>query len=106
MRNDFIYHLPAVPQNYTLVKGSKAPWPIPEDQIFWSGTDVPAVGEEVNVLTNDFGKGRVTGYFVEHGFLGIHVFVFNRPDYHKKQQPDRDICCFFGVDLDPPYGPW
>jgi hypothetical protein len=62
----------------------------------------PAIGTRVYVFMNKFGLGTVTGYFTEHGFLGVHVRPDVRPGWHVKKNPDRDVICVFGSEIRPP----
>jgi hypothetical protein len=48
-----------------------------------------------------FGPSTVTGYFIEHGFLGVHVRPDNRPEWHVKQSPRRTTVCLFGIEIQP-----
>lgn len=45
----------------------------------------PAVGDTVTVTMNGIGKGKVLGYFIEHGWLGLHVWPSKPPDWFRKQ---------------------
>lgn len=73
----------------------------------WSGANEkrflapPAIGERVQVTFNQLGTGTVTGYFVEAGFLGIILKADNRPDWHKKQNPNCDLYHVFGAEIAP-----
>jgi hypothetical protein len=57
----------------------------------WSGNEKrglptpPAIGDLVFVTMNGFGYSRVTGYFVEHGWLGCYVKCDKPPDWWVKQ---------------------
>jgi hypothetical protein len=61
----------------------------------------PTVGARVVVTMNAFGPATVTGYFVEHGFLGVHVRPDKRPQWHREQNPTRDVICVFGTEIRP-----
>jgi hypothetical protein len=61
----------------------------------------PAIGTKVKVTMNGLGTGTVTGYFVEHGWLGVHVKADNRPEWHKNAHPDVDEYLVFGVEIHP-----
>lgn len=51
----------------------------------------PAIGDRVVVNFNGFGVGTVTGYFVEHGWLGCHVRCDHPPLWWKEQNSaDRE----------------
>lgn len=55
----------------------------------WSnGTIPPAIGSVVKVRTNGIGSARVLGYFVEYGYLGLHVLPSAGAD-----------CCVFGAEV-------
>jgi hypothetical protein len=54
----------------------------------WSGDlEPPAIGTRVHKLLNNLGAGEVCGYFVEHGWMGILVYLDEktRPAWHVKQ---------------------
>ena len=53
----------------------------------------------VNVTMNGFGPSTVEGYFVEYGFLGVHVRPDTRPDWHRQQNPRRHVICAFGLEV-------
>jgi hypothetical protein len=66
----------------------------------WSGKGpIPAIGDKIVALINGRWEGKVTGYFVEHGYQGIEVACTKRPDWKAKQEPDDNHCLFFGIDL-------
>src|SRR5262245_10629979 len=111
------------PANYTefteLPEWTRAIWSGPgkvvndDDPFKWSGNTVmpPKIGEIVHVYMNNFGDVKVTGYFVEYGWLGILGEVLTPPDWwveQKKHRPDsrwskgkyKKIGHFFGVDLE------
>ena len=65
----------------------------------WSGAaDVPGIGERVRVRMNGLGLGTVTGYLVEHGWLGVRVQLDNPPDWYRKQNGNKHAMVF-GVEL-------
>lgn len=60
----------------------------------------PPVGAIVTLRINGEWRGRVTGYFVEHGFQGIEVECTHAPDWWRKRRDPADTKgYFFGVDL-------
>jgi hypothetical protein len=70
----------------------------------YSGLFLPRVGARVRVDMNRFGWGTVTGYFVEHGWLGVEVKIDQPPAWWVKQQKERNepidsVGHFFGIDL-------
>jgi len=70
------------------------------DAIKWSGKlPPPAIGEHVVIKMNRFGGATVTGYFIEHGWLGIVCRLDQQPEWHRKQGGDRNRALFFGNDL-------
>lgn len=75
------------------------------DAILWTGTGTfetpPPIGARVNVRMNGFGLSTVTGYFVEHKFLGLQVKPDVRPKWHQEQQPGRRVICVFGTEIQP-----
>jgi hypothetical protein len=63
----------------------------------WSGeTEPPAVGETVKC---HLGKGLVTGYFVEAGFLGVKVRLDNPPKWFVRQNGRLCPACLFGAEI-------
>lgn len=53
---------------------------------FWSGREEPpSVGARLSLAVNNFGWAIVTGYFVEHGFLGVKVVLDDPPEWLVKQ---------------------
>jgi len=66
----------------------------------WSGDgDPPAIGAEVDVGFNALGKGRVTSYFIEHGYLGVRVAFDAPPDWYVKQNGREHHGHIFGAEL-------
>ena len=83
----------------------------------WSGAKpLPEIGTEVLVTMNSLGRATVTSYFIEHGFIGIHVQLHNPPAWwdeqrkrERKNQPDQwakrpqwskdGIACVFGAEI-------
>jgi hypothetical protein len=67
--------------------------PLPADLPRWfNALPPPAIGQTVKVIINSIGEGIVTGYWVEHNFLGVLVKPFNPPAWYVKQN---------GVDAEP-----
>lgn len=60
----------------------------------------PAIGTRVNVRINALGAGAVAGYFVEHGWLGVYVVPDARPEWHVKQNPNKNYYLVFGVEIE------
>lgn len=84
--------LPSVPEHWQM--GMTEPKP----SLAWSGKmQVPAVGESVYVLLWNYGLAKVTGYFVEHGWVGLHVDL----DKPAKRGPRKGAteALVFGCDL-------
>lgn len=50
-----------------------------------SDKPMPKVGDAITVEINGIGKGTVTGFFVEHGFIGLMVKPHNPPEWYLKQ---------------------
>jgi hypothetical protein len=56
------------------------------DTPLWSGDGPPPrLGTRILVKMNGLGYGTVRGYFIESGWLGVHVELENPPDWWKKQ---------------------
>ena len=72
-----------------------------ENNIKWGGRiDVPELGTKVWINFNGLGMGNVSSYFIEDGWLGVKVTLDNRPDWHKKQNPDRNYALAFGAEIE------
>ncbi len=66
----------------------------------WSGgEDPPAVGAEVDVYVNMIGKATVTGYWTEHGFLGVLVLPHDPAIWYAEQNGVDTPCHLTGVEL-------
>jgi len=70
----------------------------------WSGDgDIPLVGGRVVVRMNGLGAGKVIGYFIEHGWLGVEVKLENAPAWHKQQTKGTEHAgkaLVFGAEID------
>ena len=102
MENCF-YHLKELPTEIFRV-GKPAPnMPMegPKDKIKWSGDiwPIPAIGTRVKANINGLGWGTVAEYFTEYNWLGVYVKLENRPQWHREQNPDRDYCMVFGLEI-------
>ena len=74
--------------------------PEPDELPRWSGLGKPpALGTLVSVVINSMGEGRVTGYFVEHGFLGVYVMLYNPPEWWAKQNRHDKRAMAFGLEI-------
>jgi hypothetical protein len=70
------------------------------DPYKWSGSGAPPpVGATVTCTINRFGRGTVTGYFAEHGWLGVLVTLAKPPAWWRKQNPGRKTVHLFGIEL-------
>ena len=70
----------------------------------WSGLlPIPPISTIVQVTFNGLGKGIVQGYFIEHGFVGLHLLADpgTRPAWHKEQNPDKNFYLVFGNEIRP-----
>ncbi len=73
----------------------------PEDDMdgMWSSKGpLPSIGDEIEVQMNALGKGTVTRYFFEHGYLGLYVSLSNPPEWYVSNAP----AMIFGAELDQP----
>lgn len=70
----------------------------------WSGTGAmaqpPAQGDTVKVRINGCGKGRVMGFFVDHGYLGVLVQLDAPPEWYVKQNGATTPGHFFGNEIE------
>ena len=86
--------------------------PLPEiEELWWSGRDMmppPAVGSTIKVTMNALGLARVTGYFVQDGYLGVRAILQDPPEWlveqHKRtalEHPEWDLerGHFFGSEI-------
>ena len=66
----------------------------------WSGnTAPPAIGDPVGVRINRIGLAKVRGYFVEAGWLGVHVDPVAPPEWYVKQNGLGAPCHVFGAEI-------
>ena len=79
-----------------------------EAAVKWSGsTPPPARGTRVNIQMNNLGPGIVLGYFIEHGWLGVHVQLTKPPLWFRRQEKEArrrfypGQALVFGVELEP-----
>lgn len=75
---------------------------VPYDTALWTNrADPPAWGSEVTVRLNKLGAGKVTGYYVVEGYLGVMVQLNDatRPDWHRRQNPENTPSVVFGAEL-------
>jgi hypothetical protein len=71
-----------------------------DDPCKWGGDGAPPdVGSRVIVRVNKIGAGKVLGYFLEEGFLGVLVQPDNAPDWYRKQNGGNVPCHVFGAEL-------
>jgi hypothetical protein len=65
--------------------------------------DPPKVGQRIEIKLNGWNKSRATvvGYIKTGGWLMIAVKPDIRPQWHIKEMPNRDVCMFAGVELEP-----
>ena len=70
------------------------------ENVKWSGKGaIPAVGDTVNVRLNSIGEGCVTGYFVQDGYVGVKVKIFNPPEWMKCNNPEGEDSFIFGAEI-------
>ena len=84
--NDYLYMA-------ATIKGSETR---PEGK--WSGDFMPEIGDTVLIPFNDLGKGRVIGWFTEYSWLGVHVHLFNPPEWHRRDVR-TDVACLLGSEI-------
>lgn len=74
----------------------------PYRHALWSGKgEPPALGAPVTITANAIGLGKVTGYAVHGGYLGVMVQADDatRPAWHKAQNPENTPMLVFGAEL-------
>lgn len=55
---------------------------------------IPNLGDHVLVTMNGLGKGVVTAYFAERGFLGVQVHLFDPPEWYTKQHDNYHVLVY------------
>lgn len=69
----------------------------------WSGSEpVPAIGDDVVIRFNRIGPGKVVGYGVESGYLGLMVYPLEPPQWWVEQNgnPSPDNASLtFGAEV-------
>ncbi|MQX49643.1 hypothetical protein [Sinorhizobium medicae] len=66
----------------------------------WGGKEPPpAIGEEIVVTINRCGAAVVTGYFIEHNWLGVRCRLTNPPERHVKQNNGNPNGHVFGPEF-------
>jgi hypothetical protein len=82
--------------------------PAKDDPPHWSSkAPPPAIGAEIEVGMNGIGPGRVAGYYVIDGFLGLAVVLLTPPKWFIVQrQKDKvgvgEPALVFGIELKVP----
>lgn len=61
----------------------------------------PPIGTRVRVKINQLGTGTVQGYFIEHGWVGVHVLPDVRPPWHLEANPGKNYYLVFGGEIEP-----
>ena len=61
--------------------------------------DIPKLGDEVQACVNNIGQVAITGYFHEHGFVGVKALPLNPPDWYVKQNGAQTECHLFGAEI-------
>lgn len=68
--------------------------------IKWSGgAPPPAIGARIIVTINNCGPAIVTGYFVEHGWLGVLCRLLDAPEWHRRQNHGNPLGHAFGAEI-------
>ena len=104
--------LPGMPFYQFIPRDHDRETPLPEiEELWWSGRDLmapPPVGSTIRVTMNNLGLARVTGYFVQDGFLGVRAILQDPPEWlieqHKRtaiKHPEWDLerGHFFGSEI-------
>ncbi len=81
---------------------------LPNYEFEWSGKGpVPSLSQRVNILLNGWEgcSGTVVGYRVddcgESGkWLGVCVLVADRPAWHVREMPNRNVSFFVGCEVE------
>jgi hypothetical protein len=61
---------------------------VSDNEAFWSNVDLPlpSVGDRVYLAINSIGYGRVEGYCISHGFLGVIAKPEDPPGWFTHQR--------------------
>lgn len=95
------YNLTVLPNFTTVGPDSIKPGAVLAEGPKWSGgAEPPAIGETVTVKINRIGEAKVRGYFVEFGWLGLHVDPVNPPEWYVKQNGLGAPCHVFGAEIE------
>jgi len=99
------YNIEVLSERFVSIDSS-ADWDNLPPELKWSKTaafpEPPAVGTRVHVRFNRLGVGTVQGYFVEHGWLGVHVLPDARPQWHIDQNGlEKNYYLVFGNEIAP-----
>ena len=66
----------------------------------WSAKfPIPKIGEQVHINFNGLGNGKVIGYFLSEGHVGLIVQLFNQPEWHRRQNGSAAIATVFGAEI-------
>ena len=102
-----VYHLAELPTGvvHEVAKMGEPLSAIAHDRdiLKWSGVNPPpAIGERVSINMNGLGKGVVTAYFHEAGWVGVEVLLDVNPAWRKRQgAPNSKPAMIFGAELHP-----
>ena len=82
----------------------KLGFPVPPDLSAWNADyEPPAIGTRMKILA--WGEphilGTVVGFAPTHGWLMIWVRPDQRPEWHIRDNPDREVCMFAGIEMEP-----
>jgi hypothetical protein len=70
-------------------------------RVNWSGKGgLPWIGGRINATINNLGPAIVHSYCIEGDYLGLQVYLLNRPEWHATQNPDRPIAIVFGAEIE------
>lgn len=70
------------------------------DALKWGDKEPPPpIGARIVVTINNCGPAVVTGYFTEHGWLGIRCRLTAAPEWHRKQNNGDPRGCVFGPEF-------
>ena len=95
------YHLKHPPEGVVAFQPGRDRGPTPDNPKWSSSLPMPEIGARVNVFDMRKGPGVVTGYFVEHGWAGLHVRLDKPIVIGGKSLAEVHV---FGIDLEPSGG--
>lgn len=85
----------------TEIDGAPVAQSIPDAPYKWSGAKTPpAIGDRVTITFNNLDAGRVVGYRIIEGYLGVFVHLEKNPEWRERAGYSADVpALVFGAEL-------